>query len=494
MISVTTTTIASSKNDTLVVFVWEGVSPEKSLPKALQGKATELCSNELFTGKRGEKRLMCVADSSLAKKVLFVGLGNKREFSLSLFRSLVGDVYKYILGLKLSTVSFFVGESLGTHVSIHDCASIIATKARLASYLFDKYKTKKKNDTVRIKKVVIVSPRAQSIKIIQLAINRATIIADAVNNARDLINEPPNKMTPQDFARRVLRDARRVRVPCKQLDLPAIIKEKMGGLLAVAQGSNNKPVFLILHYKPTQKKKKTICLVGKGICFDSGGISLKSGSDLMCMKYDMAGGAVCAYTVLAAAQLKIPHEVIGLIPLCENVPDGTAYRPGDIITMASGSTVEVLNTDAEGRIILADALNFSARYKPDVVVDMATLTGAVKVCFGDKAAALLGNNERLMMSLQQIGEEVGERLWPLPLWEEYQDDLKSDAADMKNVGFKGAGTICGAKFLSNFIPKTAWAHIDIASVSWEEEGKPFIPKGASGFGVRLLVHYLLALK
>ena len=211
------------------------------------------------------------------------------------------------------------------------------------------------------------------------------------------------------------------------------------------------------------------------------------------MKYDMAGAAVCAQTVLTAAQLKIPHEIISVTPLTENVPDGKSYRPGDVITTSSGMTIEVVNTDAEGRMILSDALHYSGRFKPDILILIATLTGSAKICLGDQAAALLGNDNKVMDMLQKVGDDVGERLWPLPLWDDYQDYLKSEIADMKNMSLKGAGTITAATFLSHFMPKTSWAHIDIASTSFEEEGKSYVSKGATGFGVRLLINYLQAL-
>jgi leucyl aminopeptidase len=266
----------------------------------------------------------------------------------------------------------------------------------------------------------------------------------------------------------------------------------MGSLLGVSKGSEEPPAFIILEHHGGIKNDPPVVIVGKGITFDTGGISLKPPANMDEMKMDMSGGSVTIGTLSAAAALKIPLNIVGLIPASENMPSGTAIKPGDILKSMSGKTIEVLNTDAEGRLILADALTYAARYKPKAVIDLATLTGAVIVALGHEAAAVVGNNDELATCLQQCGEVTGEKLWPLPMWPEHEKAMESDIADLKNIaspGF-GAGTITGGAFLKAFVGEFPWCHLDIAGTSWSGKDKPYTPKGASGFGVRLLIRFL----
>ena len=274
--------------------------------------------------------------------------------------------------------------------------------------------------------------------------------------------------------------------------LPILQELGMGALLGVARGSREEPKFIILEYLKGKKKQAPIVIVGKGITFDTGGISLKPGRGMDEMKMDMSGGAVTLGALQAVASLGLPVNVIGLVPAAENMPDGLAIKPGDVLKSMSGKTIEVLNTDAEGRLILADALTYAARYKPRAVIDLATLTGACVVALGSQACAVLGNNPRLIEKIKESGTVTGERAWELPLWEEYEKAMKSDIADLKNISGPqvGAGTITGAAFLKAFAGDQPWAHLDIAGTSRSSEEKPYVPKGASGFGVRLLLHYL----
>ncbi len=492
MISIKAKLFPKSKNDTIVIFVWKEKALQKSLPKELKASKTVLSGLIGFKGEKGEKRIIYVDDFSLASKVIFVGLGNRGDYTLMLFRQVVGETFKFVSDLRVPSVSFYINESITKKINYADAVYTIAETAFISLYKFNKYKTKDTKNK-RITKEVVLLCNSQFIKKTQPLIKKAGIIAHATNRVRDFVNEPSNEAIPKSIALKLVNEAKSLNVDYKILGIKHLKKEKMGGILAVSRGSNNEPVFLILKYKGHGKKKKRVCLVGKGICYDSGGLSLKPSSSMVGMKYDMAGAAVCAQTVLAAAKLKIPHEIISITPLTENLIGSKSYRPGDIITTSSGMTIEVANTDAEGRMILSDALHYSGRYKPDILVVIATLTGSVKVCLGEEAAAILGNDNTTMSMLQKAGDEVGERLWPLPLWDEYQDYLKSEVADMKNISLKGAGTITAAKFLSNFIPKTSWAHIDIASTAFEEDGKSYRIKGATGFGVRLFLQYLQTL-
>lgn len=264
----------------------------------------------------------------------------------------------------------------------------------------------------------------------------------------------------------------------------------MEGILSVAKGSHHAPRFIILEYLAGDPRKRPVVLVGKGVTFDSGGISLKPREGMERMKDDMAGAAVVMGVIRAAAGLKMPVSLIGLIPVAENMPGGGAYRPGDVVRTMSGQTVEIVNTDAEGRMLLCDALHYAQRYRPAALIDMATLTGACLVALGTVATGVMGNDPTLIRALIASGDATGERLWELPLWEEYGELMKSDIADMKNAGGPHAGTISAAWFLQRYVGKTKWVHLDIAGTAWEEKGRPYLPKGATGVGVRLLVEYL----
>jgi leucyl aminopeptidase len=482
------------KNDVLVLFATQKQKITDMLPAAYASLSQECGSLSDFKGDKGEKRLIYVHSSPLAKKIILYGIGPKAELSLNSIKLGICDLYKYASGFDTRMLSLFYSQNMAPVLGLRDFAALCTECAFLALYSFTKYKTGKDSKTKRLPVITVLVKTDKEKTDMQRQIKNSTLIARRVLAARDLINEPPNELTPARFATRVVEEARRIKLSTLCLSEKDIRKKKMGGLLAVARGSVHKPYFLVLHHKgAATKKKKTICFVGKGVCFDSGGLSLKPAMSMVTMKYDMAGAATCAQVVLAAHELGLKHEVIALLPLCENLPDGNAYRPGDVIRTLSGKTVEIFNTDAEGRMILADALHYSGKYSPDILIDVATLTGAAKVCLGDKAAAVLGNDESLLKTLIHNGQRVGERLWQLPLWDDYQDDLKSEIADMKNIGLKGAGTITAAKFLANFIPDTAWAHLDIASVAWEDEGKAHAVKGASGFGVRLLIDFLMSL-
>jgi leucyl aminopeptidase len=277
---------------------------------------------------------------------------------------------------------------------------------------------------------------------------------------------------------------------CQVLSLAEIKKLKMGAFLGVAQGSNQPPKFIILEHIPKMKRGGTVVLVGKGITFDSGGISLKPSDKMEEMKADMSGAAAVLATLSSAARMNLPVHLVGLIPATENLPSGTAQRPGDILTSYSGKTIEVINTDAEGRLILADALSYADKFKPKAIVDVATLTGACIVALGHISAGMMGNDGSLKRKMIQASKKTGEKIWELPLWEEYEKQIKSVLADVKNTGGRPAGTITAALFLKKFVGDYPWVHLDIAGMDLEDKGKPYIPKGAVGFGVRLLLQFL----
>ena len=320
-------------------------------------------------------------------------------------------------------------------------------------------------------------------------------LAEAVCLTRDLQAHPSNTATPTFLARKAREAARRFGFSCKVLERKDLERLNMGSFLGVARGSTEPPAFIVMEYHGGRKKQAPVVIVGKGLTFDTGGISLKPPAGMDEMKFDMSGGAVTIGTLAAAAGLRLPLNLVGLVPATENMPSGSAIKPGDILTASNGKTIEVLNTDAEGRLVLADALVYAQRYKPRAVIDLATLTGACIVALGHVAAAVVGTDQKLIDKLKQAGEAVGERVWQLPLFEEFEKALKSDIADLKNIAASsvGGGTIVGAAFLKPFVGEYPWAHLDIAGTAWVSEEKPYVPKGGTGYGVRLLIETLRAL-
>ncbi|HEY2798798.1 MAG TPA: leucyl aminopeptidase [Thermoanaerobaculia bacterium] len=372
-----------------------------------------------------------------------------------------------------------------------------------ADYRFERYKSRLKagkagkTDRGASEPVVdVVTPPGVEAKALAGAADRARAIAFASAWARDLGNTPGNDLGPREFAKEAGTLAKRHGLRFRVLDKPAIEREKMGGLLGVNAGSARPPVFLIGEYEPKTKPKSktargTAVLVGKGITFDSGGISLKPAASMGEMKYDMMGAATVFACLAAASELALPVRVVALAPVTENMPGGSATRPGDILRMRNGKTVEVDNTDAEGRLILGDALSYAENFRPDVLIDFATLTGAVLIALGSECAGLMSSDERLARELTEAGEAAGERVWRLPLWSEYRENLKSEWADMRNTGGRSAGTINAGVFLNEFVPPgVAWAHVDIAGVAHFEREQGGWPAGATGFGVALTIEFL----
>jgi leucyl aminopeptidase len=377
-----------------------------------------------------------------------------------------------------------------TGVPFEDVAQAAVEGAIMGNYMFRKYKSEK--DVKELDRLVL-SPGSQGrfSEGVEGA-RQGKIIAEAVNYVRDIVNSPGNEATPRMLAEEAQKLAGNG-ISCRIMEKAEVEERGMGAFLGVAQGSAQPPKFIILDYSPGDRGS-VIVLVGKAITFDSGGISIKPSAKMDKMKYDKAGGAAILGVIRAAAELRLQHRVVGLIPATENLPSGSALKPGDVITSASGKTIEIINTDAEGRLILADALNYALRYKPVAIVDIATLTGACVIALGNVASGLLGNDEGLKNRLKEAGEAVGERVWELPLWKEYEEQIESDVADIKNVGGKEGGAITAASFLNKFVEDHPWAHIDIAGTAWNEKDKPYAPKGATGVGVRLLIEFLRRMK
>lgn len=403
-----------------------------------------------------------------ATRILLVGLGKSAELTADKLRQAAGKAAAQARDLKAGDLTFAAPRVLDANVE----TQAIVEGAILGSYRYDRYMSEKPRNLDRL---VILNGEEAGLK-------RGQIIAEAICLTRDLVNCPPNDLYPESLAEIAKNMAKEVGVTCSVLG-PTEMKELgMGGLLGVTSGSSRQPRFIVLEYRGSEEAP--IVFVGKGITFDAGGLCLKPRESMEDMKDDMSGAAAVIGAMKAIASLKLPHHVVGLIPACENMPDGNAFRPGDILNI-SGKTVEVNNTDAEGRLILADALAYAKRYNPKATLDLATLTGACVVALGYFATGIMGNDEALIERIKKAANATSEKVWELPLWPEYTELLKSDIADLKNTGGRWGGAITAGAFLQKFV-EGPWCHLDIAGTAREEKGRPYTPKGGSGVGVRLL--------
>lgn len=460
----------------------------------LLGKGIERAATiEVFKGKDGEILVYHPGGKLKARRLYLVGLGERSKLTLERYRRAAATVTKKATAGGVKHLALMMpdetdGQTSG--LSAADTAKVLAEGAHLALYRFDRYLTDKKKDPNSVRKVTIISGTASAKGDIQTAIREARIGCEATLLARDLSNAPGNELYPETLAEAARASAEKFGYGITVWEKKRIEKEGFGGLLAVNAGSNRPPRFIILEHKPDGIDSAPLVLIGKGITFDAGGISIKSAADMGEMKMDMSGAAAVIGTLEAAARLKLPVRIVGLIPSTENLLGGSAMRPGDIIRHYGGKTSEIDNTDAEGRLILADALAYAATYKPAAVIDLATLTGACVVALGQHATGMLGNDDDLMKRLSAAGEKTFERVWQLPLFEEYEKQIKSDVADVKNTGGRWAGAITAALFLKKFIGNYRWVHLDIAGTAILEEALPYAAKGGSGVGVRLLVEFL----
>lgn len=447
-----------------------------------------------FEGKFAQILSSYQPQSREGHEILLFGLGQKKNHKKGCCRKAIGQIIQQAKARKAKRVRILLETFTNSEISLSEAAGILTEIAFLASYSFNKYKTKKENEKSSNHSIEIIEALipAKFEKAAQEKVDSAQAIAEGVVFARNLINEPGNVMTPEKLAAAAKDLAGKKKISCHILDQAELKRLKMGGILAVNQGSMTPAALIILEYGNRFKKNGTVCVVGKGVTFDTGGISIKPAKDMEKMKYDMAGAAAVIATLSVVADLKIPLHVVGLAPAVENMVAQNPQRPGDIIRMYNGKSVEVLNTDAEGRLILADALAYSEKYSPKAIVDIATLTGMCAYTFGDKAIGLMGNNEKLLGRVKKSGEETGERCWELPLWDEYGEQIKGHHSDLYNIGGPYGGTITAAMFLKEFVPeKTPWAHLDIAGTGWCDSPQYDCPKGATGVGVRLMTNLLL---
>ena len=482
------------KADAVAVFIpqtKEQFKQETSRYRKLLGSGVDRAiALERFQGKHGEILSLYTERKLAAPKLYLVGLGELGKLSPEQYRRAAAAAAKQAAATKMHRLAIALPEFEAPSVPIPDTAAAIAEGALLSLYRYDKYLTEKRDEQGQLAELTIFSPHDAVIKAIKTPLHDARIVCEAAMLARDLENAPSSELYPETLAAAARESAERFGYRCAVWDLRKIQQMGFGGLAAVNAGSTRPARFIILEHNAGRGNHQTVVLVGKGITFDSGGISIKPSAGMAEMKMDMSGAAAVIATLEAATRLRIPHHIIGLIPATENMPGGSSMRPGDIITHYGGKTSEVDNTDAEGRLVLADALAYAASYKPQAVIDLATLTGACVVALGQHATGMMGNDQELMSQLKAAGEKTFERVWELPLFEEYEKQIKSDVADVKNVGGRWAGAITAGLFLKKFVNKYKWVHLDIAGTAILEESLPYTPKGGSGVGVRLLVEFL----
>ncbi|MFH1079519.1 MAG: leucyl aminopeptidase [Pseudomonadota bacterium] len=449
----------------------------------------DVINNGDFQGKLCQIVVLYTRDTVPAKRFILAGLGQKKDVDMEKLRGAYAGAARQVRALGLKEITFYF-DVHGTGLTMRQMTEAALEGAILGLYQFTSYKTLEREKIKIIERITVVDGKDDALKDIRAAAKTAEIVARAVCFARDLVSTPGNDMTPSDMAQAARRIAEQKRVSVKVLDVAQMKKLGMHALLGVARGSDEPAKFIILEYHGARREESPIVLVGKGLTFDSGGISIKPSENMEEMKSDMAGGAAVMGAIMAVADLRFPLNIVGLIPATENLPGGCALKPGDILKSLSGQTIEVVNTDAEGRLILADALTYAQRFRPAAVIDLATLTGACKIALGDRVIGMLGNNESLKERIRRAGEQTGERVWELPLWEDYHELIKSDVADFKNTGGRTGGVITAAAFLSKFVGACPWVHLDIAGPAWLAKDKPYTPKGATGVGVRLLVQCL----
>jgi leucyl aminopeptidase len=484
---------AEARVDLLAALLFEGDKPGPVVEEASGGQAGRVIVLGDFKGKPRQRALLYPGGRHGPVRVLLVGLGPRAKASPEAVRRAVGAAVTEARRLRVRRVGVVGPAKLGEGLDEEALLAAAAEAAVLAGYAFERHKSRAENGEAPAPPLQVTLFGARRHR---AAVARAVIVAEATNLARDIANEPGNVATPRYMAEAARREGRAAGFKVKVIEPAEMRRLGMRALLGVAQGSHEPPRFLVLEHAPRRARGKPVVLVGKGLTFDSGGISIKPADKMWEMKFDKCGGCAVIGAVSAAARAKLPVRVIGLVPCTENMPGGGAQRPGDVVRALNGKSIEVLNTDAEGRLILADALSYAARWNPDIVVDVATLTGAVVVALGDVRAAVMSTDEKLLEALRRAGEATGEQLWPLPLDDAYGEHVKGEVADVKNLGRgREAGSVAGGWFLRHFAPKGArWAHLDIAGTAWasSDPGKGYLGKGATGFGVRLLFELLRA--
>jgi leucyl aminopeptidase len=491
-VKIKTESSIKKKTDLLCGFVLENSNKVLGLSK-IDRKIALSVNQSLkdMEGKLGKLSIIPLPEDKYAKRILLAGLGKKEEWTEDTLRNVSGKIAQKARELKLKEFSIISPPSF--EIEPISSVSQIIEGSKMALYKFDKFKAEKTENEPNL--TIIVSKSNK----ISKAIKTSEIVADGVIFTKSIANLPPNECTPTTLANFAKMISKKNKMKCSVISKLELKKRGFGGISAVGQGSKNEPKLIVLEHNNGPINQKPIVLVGKAVTFDTGGISLKPGDKMDEMKFDKCGGCTVLGIMKAVSELRLPINVVGIVPSVENMPGGESYRPGDIIKLYSGKTAEILNTDAEGRLILADALSYGEKqFSPKAIIDFATLTGACIVALGTNVAAIVSNDEKLTRKINDSSKRTSEEIWELPLNQDYMDMIKSDVADMKNVGAgRVAGTITAAAFLKNAINDTPWIHFDIAGVAWTQTAtkeKSYNPKGATGFGVRLILDYLQKLE
>jgi leucyl aminopeptidase len=484
--------ITKIEADAIVVNLFEGLEQPggatAAVDKALDGTISSLISRGQIKGKFGEVNIVHTFGKLPARMVAIAGLGKRQDFNVDKIRGVVGEFCRALRKLNYHKIATILhGAGAGSN-ELESSAEAIAEGALLGLYSFTKYKKPEYED---IEEMLIVVREKEEVPILEAAIGKGKLLASATNLARDMVNEPANYMTPTQMAEAAKEMASKYNLEFKIFNREDMEAMGMGALLGVAKGSTQPPKLITLSYKGDKRSDKTLGLLGKGITFDSGGISIKPSEGMGDMKDDMAGAAAVMNALGAIAQLKLKINVTAIVPATENLPSGTALKPGDVLKASNGKTIEVISTDAEGRLILADALSYAQKLGLSPLIDVATLTGACRVALGTLYSGLFGNNQDLVDKVLRAAARTGERMWQMPLPEEYKEQNKSEIANVKNTGNRYGGAITAALFLSEFVDNTPWVHIDIAGTAFSNKESGYIIKGATGVGVRTLVELAL---
>ncbi|MCL4382768.1 MAG: leucyl aminopeptidase [Patescibacteria group bacterium] len=484
--------LEQAQTEAIALFVWEeGFTPyADQIDRVLGGFLKKETLRRQFKAETGKFLIVPSYKKLFAEKVILLGLGKKADFNALKARQVFAALAKKLKEEGIESLGF-------ANQADFEFVQALVEGITLGSYQFGKYKSvgpSKEKETE--KEIVILVKDARELVSLREKLTRGEILSQATIFARDLVNEPSSVTTPTYLASLAEKIGKNSKFLCKIYEKEDLKKLGMGALLGVAQGSDEPPKLIRLEYNPPSprlRRARKIVLVGKGITFDTGGLSLKKQNEMETMKMDMAGAAAILAVFSVLEKIKPRVHIIGLMPVTENMPSGKAIKPGDIVKAYNGKTIEVVNTDAEGRLILADALAFGETLKPDLILDIATLTGACLVALGEDIAGIFSDEQKLVKEISQAGEAVGEKFWPMPLEKTYRELLKSETADLKNVtGRHVGGAITAALFLQEFISKTPWAHLDIAGPAWQEKGTDLLPRGGTGFAVRTILNFLEA--
>ncbi len=488
--------ITKTKADAIIVPFFEGMKrPEgdiAAMDKALDGAVSQLINQGEIKGKLNEITIIHSLNKLPAARVVVAGLGKQQELSQDKVRGAIAGACRLLRQKGVNNIATIAQGAGIAGITPQGAAQAITEGALLGVYSFRRHITKEAENG-EIKQLLIVSSDESKVPALEQGCHQGKVMAEATNLARDMVNEPANHMTPSHMAETARKLAETYGLELNVLEREQMQELGMGALLGVAQGSRQPPKFMVLHYRGGDSSEIDVALVGKGITFDSGGISLKPSAKMEEMKGDMAGGAAVIAAISAIAQLKPKINVMAIIPATENLLGDSALKPGDVLTAMNGKTIEIISTDAEGRLILADALGYAKKFGAKSLVDVATLTGACVIALGKVCTGAFGNNQELIDRIIAAGAEAGELIWQMPMYEQYKEQIKSDVADIKNVGGREGGAITAAQFIAEFAGDTPWVHLDIAGTSMTDKEKNYLVKGATGVPVRTLVNLVLSL-